>query len=75
MSSYSVLKKNKNTGKVTFLMANALGTKTFKDDISNAWTDYDHRIASDMMLACSLKHRDTDKFIYFVDDLDESPEW
>jgi hypothetical protein len=28
-----------------------------------------------MMLACSLKHRDTDKFIYFVDDLDESPEW
>jgi len=75
MSSYTIIKKNKETEKVTFLMANAVGTKTFKDDISNAWSDSDHRIACAMMLHCIDKHNDMDKFTYSIDDVDESPEW
>jgi len=56
-------------------MANALGTKTFKFEILNAWSDKNHRIASAMMTACIAKHNDTDKFKYFIDDLDETGEW
>lgn len=75
MSSYTIIKKNKKSGKIAFLMANAVGTKTFKDDISNAWSDSDHRVASAMMIRCIDKHNDTDKFTYSIDDVDESPEW
>ncbi len=56
-------------------MGNAVGTKTFKDDIANAWSDSDHRIASDLMIKCIQKHNDTDKFHYIVDDIDESGDY
>lgn len=75
MSSYTVIKISDETGEVLFLMNNAVATKTFKSDISNAWTRSDHRIASRMMTACIEHHEDLDKYEYLIDDLDESPEW
>lgn len=75
MSSYVIIKSNKETEEITFLMANAVGTKTFKSDISNAWSISDHRGASDMMTKCINKHKDTDKFTYAIDDIDETGDW
>ena len=75
MSSYAVIKKNKETGEVTFLMANAVGTKTFGTNLSNAWSAKDHRAAASMMTRCILKHEDCDKFDYSIDDFDESGDW
>jgi hypothetical protein len=75
MSSFAVLKINRDTKECLFLMANAAGTKTFKNDISNAWTDSDHRVAGNMMARCVDKHNDEDDFKYLIDDLDESGEW
>ena len=75
MSSYAIIKTNKETKEITFLMANAAGTKTFKNDIANAWSASDHRKASDMMTKCIAKHKDTDKFTYAIDDIDETGDW
>lgn len=75
MSSYAVLKFNKETQECKFLMKNAAGTRTFKNDIANAWTTPDHRKASDMLTKCVEKHKDKDKFTYLIDDLDESGDW
>ena len=75
MSSYIILKMDRETKESMFLMRNAAGTKTFKNDISNAWSSPDHRIASDMMTACVNKHNDTDKYQYLIDDIDEIGDW
>lgn len=75
MPSYAVIKIRPETGDVLFLMNNAIATKTFKPDLSNAWTRSDHREASDMMTACIKHHCDTGEYQYIIDDLDESPEW
>lgn len=74
MSSYSILKINKETKECLFLMANAVGTRTFRNDFANAWSVSDHRIASDMLTKCKNKHRDGGDFEYMIDDLDESAE-
>lgn len=75
MSSYIILKQDIESKEGFFLMANAVGTKTFKNDMSNAWSTKDHRIASDMMCKCINKHNDTNKFIYMIDDIDEISDW
>lgn len=75
MPSYSILKINRETEECLFLMANAVGTKTFKNDAINAWSVSDHRLASDMLIKCINKHSDTKDFKYMIDDLDESAEY
>ena len=75
MSSYTIIKANKETKVISFLMANAVGTKTFGANILNAWVTKDHRIASTMLNKCITKHNDTDRFVYNIDDIDESAEW
>lgn len=75
MSSYIILKIDNKTKEGFFLMANAVGTKTFKNDISNAWSTDDHRKASDMMTACINKHNDKDNYTYLIDDIDELGDW
>jgi hypothetical protein len=71
MADYAVLKINKETKEALFLMANAAGTKTFKNDFRDAWTNKDHRVASDMLDRCVSRHNDTDEFDYIIDDLSE----
>lgn len=56
-------------------MANAAGTRTFKNDLLNAWSTQDARKASDMMTKCIEKHKDKDIYTYLIDDIDESSEW
>lgn len=75
MSDYAIVKTDKKTGDVLFLMANAVGTKTFRDDFSGAWTDKDHRVASDMLDRCVERHNDTDTYQYAVDDFSECGDW
>ena len=75
MPSYAVIKTNKATKESFFLMANAVGTKTFKNDFKVAWVSGDHRESSNMLDRCVTKHNDRDKFDYTIDDLDEVGDW
>ena len=75
MADYAIVKTNKESGEVRFLAHNAAGTKTFKPDFKLAWTNKDHRAASNMLDMCVAKHGDTDKFSYSVDDFGEVGEW
>ena len=75
MADYAVVKTNKESGEVRFLMRNAAGTKTFKAEFQGAWTDKDHRVASNMLDMCVAKHGDTSKFSYSVDDFGEIGDW
>jgi len=75
MSDYAIVKTNRKTGEALFLMANAIGTKTFRDDFKGAWTDKDNRVASDMLDRCVEKHNDTDTYQYAIDDFSEVGDW
>lgn len=74
-TNYAVLKINKISGEVLFLMNNAMGTKTFRSGFAGAWTHKDHRASSNMLDICVAKYNDTDKFDYIIDDLNESGDW
>jgi len=75
MSDYAIIKTNKTNKKQFYLMANAAGTKTFKEDFRGAWTHKDHRIASNMLDLCVAKHGDTNEFDYVIDDFSEVGDW
>ena len=75
MADYAVVKINKDTKEALFLMANAAGTKTFKNDFKGAWTHKDHREASNMLDMCVAKHGDTDIYQYMIDDFSEIGDW
>ena len=75
VGSYTIIKTSKETKVISFLMLNAVGTKTFGTNILNAWVTKDHRIASTMLNKCITKHNDTNQFVYNIDDIDESGEW
>jgi len=75
MPSYAILRINKETKECEFLMRNAVATRTFRNDLINAWTVTDHRIASGMLCMCINKHRNCGDYDYIVDDLEEQLEW
>lgn len=75
MADYAIVKTNRKTCEALFLMANAAGTKTFRNDFKGAWTHKDHRVASDMLDRCVEKHNDTDTYQYTIDDFSESGDW
>lgn len=75
MPSYAILKINKETKECEFLMRDAVATRTFKNELTNAWVNSDHRLASGMLTMCINKHRDCGEYDYIIDDLEEQLEW